>query len=98
MRDGKALQMGTSHELGQNFAHAFDIAYTDERGELRHGRVDAAARRDHHGPRRRPRPAAAPARGPHQRKARCANGYVDRPLLPSENARLVEEATRLATT
>jgi prolyl-tRNA synthetase len=34
MRDGKALQMGTSHELGQNFAHAFDISYTDERGEL----------------------------------------------------------------
>src|SRR3954467_809422 len=35
MRDGKALQMGTSHELGQNFAHAFDIAYTDERGVRR---------------------------------------------------------------
>jgi prolyl-tRNA synthetase len=34
MRDGKALQMGTSHDLGQNFAHAFDIAYTDERGEV----------------------------------------------------------------
>ena len=34
MRDGKALQMGTSHELGQNFAHAFDIAYTDEHGAL----------------------------------------------------------------
>jgi prolyl-tRNA synthetase len=34
MRDGKALQMGTSHELGQNFAQTFDIAYTDERGEL----------------------------------------------------------------
>jgi prolyl-tRNA synthetase len=33
MRDGKALQMGTSHELGQNFARAFDISYTDERGE-----------------------------------------------------------------
>ena len=32
MRDGKALQMGTSHELGQNFAHAFDIAYTDQHG------------------------------------------------------------------
>jgi prolyl-tRNA synthetase len=32
MRDGKALQMGTSHELGQNFAHAFDIAYTDRDG------------------------------------------------------------------
>ena len=27
MRDGKALQMGTSHELGQNFAKAFDITY-----------------------------------------------------------------------
>jgi prolyl-tRNA synthetase len=26
--DGKALQMGTSHELGQNFARAFDIGYT----------------------------------------------------------------------
>ena len=34
MRDGKALQMGTSHELGQNFAHAFDISYTDEHGAL----------------------------------------------------------------
>ena len=29
-------------------------------------------------------------------KARRANGYVDPPLLPSEQARLVEEATRLA--
>lgn len=33
MRDGKALQMGTSHELGQNFAKAFDIGYQDENGE-----------------------------------------------------------------
>jgi hypothetical protein len=29
-------------------------------------------------------------------KARCANGYEDRPLLASEQARLVEKATRLA--
>jgi hypothetical protein len=29
-------------------------------------------------------------------KARCANGYEDRPLLPSEQTRLVKEATRLA--
>ncbi|MGI8939688.1 MAG: proline--tRNA ligase [Iamia sp.] len=29
MGDGKALQMGTSHELGQNFAKAFDIRYQD---------------------------------------------------------------------
>jgi prolyl-tRNA synthetase len=33
MRDGKALQMGTSHNLGQNFARGFDMTYTDENGE-----------------------------------------------------------------
>jgi prolyl-tRNA synthetase len=32
MRDGKALQMGTSHELGQNFARAFGIEYLDAGG------------------------------------------------------------------
>ncbi|HEU5144542.1 MAG TPA: proline--tRNA ligase [Dermatophilaceae bacterium] len=32
MRDGKALQMGTSHELGQNFSRAFDISYLSEEG------------------------------------------------------------------
>jgi prolyl-tRNA synthetase len=32
MRDGKALQMGTSHELGQNFARVFDIKYLDDSG------------------------------------------------------------------
>jgi prolyl-tRNA synthetase len=32
MKDGKALQMGTSHELGQNFAKAFDIEYLDAGG------------------------------------------------------------------
>jgi prolyl-tRNA synthetase len=32
MGDGKALQMGTSHELGQNFARAFDITYQDKAG------------------------------------------------------------------
>jgi prolyl-tRNA synthetase len=36
MRDGKALQMGTSHELGQNFARAFGIQFSDRDGELRH--------------------------------------------------------------
>ncbi|HXY94952.1 MAG TPA: proline--tRNA ligase [Acidimicrobiia bacterium] len=33
MRDGKALQMGTSHELGQNFARVFDIQFLDADGE-----------------------------------------------------------------
>ncbi|HLH99775.1 MAG TPA: aminoacyl--tRNA ligase-related protein, partial [Acidimicrobiales bacterium] len=36
MGDGKALQMGTSHELGQNFAKAFDITFQSENGELEH--------------------------------------------------------------
>ena len=31
MGDGKALQMGTSHELGQNFSRPFDITYTGTR-------------------------------------------------------------------
>jgi prolyl-tRNA synthetase len=36
MRDGKALQMGTSHELGQNFAKVFDITYLDAEGATQH--------------------------------------------------------------
>ncbi len=34
MGDGKALQMGTSHELGQNFAKAFGIQFSDPTGTL----------------------------------------------------------------
>lgn len=34
MQDGKALQAGTSHFLGQNFAKAFDVQYTDKSGKL----------------------------------------------------------------
>ncbi len=34
MGDGKALQMATSHELGQNFARAFEIDYTDDTGQV----------------------------------------------------------------
>ncbi|MYH71538.1 MAG: proline--tRNA ligase [Acidimicrobiia bacterium] len=36
MRDGKALQMGTSHELGQSFATMFDITYLDAEGNQAH--------------------------------------------------------------
>ena len=36
MRDGKALQMGTSHELGQNFSQAFDITFLDDQGRRNH--------------------------------------------------------------
>lgn len=34
--DGKALQLGTSHELGQNFARAFDIGYLSAEGRREH--------------------------------------------------------------
>ena len=37
MLDGKSLQAGTSHYLGQNFAKAFDIKYLDKDGTLKHG-------------------------------------------------------------
>ena len=36
MGDGKALQAGTSHFLGQNFAQAFEIRYLDQGGQLQH--------------------------------------------------------------
>jgi prolyl-tRNA synthetase len=36
MGDGKALQFCTSHNLGQNFAKAFDIRYLDKTGVLQH--------------------------------------------------------------
>ena len=36
MGDTKALQMGTSHELGQNFAKAFDITYSSAAGKVEH--------------------------------------------------------------
>lgn len=34
MQDGKALQAGTSHFLGQNFAKAFDVKFTSNEGKL----------------------------------------------------------------
>ncbi|QCK16464.1 proline--tRNA ligase [Mangrovivirga cuniculi] len=36
MQDGKALQAGTSHFLGQNFAKAFDVKFTGKDGKLEH--------------------------------------------------------------
>ena len=33
MQDGKALQAGTSHFLGQNFAKAFDVKFTSKEGK-----------------------------------------------------------------
>jgi len=36
MQDGKALQAGTSHFLGQNFAKAFDVKFTSKEGKQEH--------------------------------------------------------------
>ncbi len=36
MQDGKALQAGTSHFLGQNFAKAFDVKYLNKENKLEH--------------------------------------------------------------
>ncbi len=36
MQDGKALQAGTSHFLGQNFAKAFDVKFADKSGKLQY--------------------------------------------------------------
>ena len=37
MHDGKSLQSGTSHYMGQNFAKAFDIKFTDKDGAQKYG-------------------------------------------------------------
>ena len=70
MGDGRALQAGTSHNLGQNFAKAFDITFQARDKSVQHvwgtswgvttrlvGGVDHDARR-----RQRPRAAAARSR------------------------------------
>lgn len=36
MQDGKALQAGTSHFLGQNFSEAFDVKFTNKEGKQEH--------------------------------------------------------------
>jgi prolyl-tRNA synthetase len=36
MQDGKALQAGTSHFLGQNFAKAFDVKFSNKENQLEH--------------------------------------------------------------
>ncbi len=36
MQDNKALQAGTSHNLGQNFAKAFELTFQDENGQTQH--------------------------------------------------------------
>ena len=64
-----ALQSGTSHFLGQNFAKAFEIQFLDENNQQQYrldnllGAVHPLHRRHHHDPRRRPGPGAAAQAG-----------------------------------
>ena len=44
MKDGKALQAGTSHNLGTNFAKSFDIQYLDADGQRKYCVPQAGAR------------------------------------------------------
>lgn len=37
MQDGKALQAGTSHNLGQHFSRAFGIQFQNKEGQLEYG-------------------------------------------------------------
>ena len=67
MGDGRALQAGTSHNLGQNFAKAFDITFQARDKAVQHvhgtswGVSTRLDRRRDHGPRRRQRARAAAA-------------------------------------
>ena len=69
MGDGKALQMGTSHELGQNFSRPFDITFSNVSGALEYvwqtswGVSTPPRRGARDGPRRRLRPPAPPGAG-----------------------------------
>ena len=69
MQDNKALQAGTSHNLGQNFAKAFEVTFQTAAGEpgprVEHlvGRLHPAGRRADHDPQRRRGPGLSAAAG-----------------------------------
>ena len=94
MQDNKALQAGTSHNLGQNFAKAFDLKFQTEAGgdrvrvEHELGRVDAHGRRARDDARRRQRPArASAARADRDRdRADLPDGRGARAVLEAANA------------
>ena len=83
MRDGRALQAGTSHYMGTNFAKAFDIRYPAESGELElchttsWGMSTRMIGGGDHDPRRRQGPGAAAAAG-----ALPGGDRADRPRRP----------------
>ena len=102
MGNGWALQSGTSHFLGQNFAKAFDIKFLDQNNEMRLrlddelGLEHAHGRRDHHGPRRRPGADAAAAPGAHAggHRADLADGCRAQPACSPWPHRSTADAQR----
>ena len=46
MQDNRALQAGTSHQLGQNFSKVFDLKFQDEEGEWQ-SRLEHVVGHDH---------------------------------------------------
>jgi prolyl-tRNA synthetase len=64
MQDGKALQAGTSHDLGQNFGKAFDVKFQNTEGELEYVWQTSWGVSD---PLRRRRSRLAAPRRPHPR-------------------------------
>ena len=100
MHDGKSLQAGTSHYLGQNFSKAFEIKFLDKDGVQKYAYttswgVSTRHRRTHHDARRsaRPRDAARRrARAGRHRAHRRKEGGRPRSLhraqrAPSEGGR-----------
>ena len=71
MKDGKALQSGTSHYFGDKFSKAYDVTFTGRDNQLHHplpdqlGRFHPSGGCHHHDPRRRRRPDPAPGHRPH---------------------------------
>ena len=100
MQDGKALQAGTSHFLGQNFAKAFDVQFQNEEGKLRVrlgdelGRLDAADRRPDHDALGRQRPGRAAAARPDPRRHLPA-GQERRRARPERSPRREKLAAEL---
>ena len=77
MQDGKALQAGTSHFLGQNFAKAFDVTYATKDGGKEFvwasswGVSHPIDGRAHHDPQRRQGLGGATEAGPHRSRHRA---------------------------
>ena len=97
MQDRQALQAGTSHFLGQNFAKAFDVKFQDKAGKLEYawatswGVSTRLDRRPHHDAQRRPGPGRAAAPGADPRRHRAASA---RPRTSA--AAVLEAADKLA--